>query len=447
MPISKPITLLRRIGATCLMTVTLLVGQWEESARAEANESITALQETPIEPQNTRDKTSEPPDGFFQRLVEGALTDTASYQFPPLTPTLLKLHRPERFGVHLHNVGFRYAEQPTLETSPGQTRDQFQIATAEIEISGNLLPHFLYAQVVIDARDLLGRGLGDTLAAGIDPKNEPSGIVRDAFFDLLLAEPAAIVRLGQQRIPFGIEPQIPGGLLPFINRAYLDLKVTHYPGPENTKFRNAEFVQERDIGIQARGTFFESPSVTYALGAFNGAGINVNDTNNSKDIIGRVGFNPHPGLRFGVSGYQGTQTDLQKESGPRDRVGGDVELTPTLLPRVWLLAEAAKGKDGDFQRRTWYVAGFYELISQRTPISPSLWLAARYEELHDQDTYSRTTVGLTYYLLNAVNVKTGYWQQIKFQVNYEVRRHPALAGTPEDAFGENLWLAQITARY
>lgn len=443
----KPTLPLRTISATGLLAVALFMGGWGEGAQAEANESIAAPQETAVEQQNARDKTSKEPEPFFQRLIEGALPDTGSYQAPPPTPTLLKLHRPERFGIHLHNVGFRYYDQPTLETSPGQTRDSFQIATTEIEISGSLLPGLLFAQVVMDARDLLGRGLGDTLAAGIDPRNGPSGIVRDAFFDLLLAEPAVFVRVGQQRIPFGIEPQTPGGLLPFINRAYLDLKVTHYAGLENTKFRNAEFVQERDIGIQARGTLFESPSLTYALGAFNGSGINVNDTNNSKDWIGRLGFNPHPGLRLGVSGYKGTQTDLQAESGPRDRVGGDLEFTPALVPRVRLVAEAAKGKEGDFRRRTWYVAGFYELISQRTPTSPGLWLAARYEALHDSDSYSRTTVGLTYYLLNAVNRTTGYWQQIKFQVNDEIRKHPAPTGTPEDAFGENLLLAQITARY
>jgi hypothetical protein len=273
----------------------------------------------------------------------------------------------------------------------------------------------------------------------------------------VLAEPESVVRLGQQRIPFGIEPQTPGGLLPFTSRAYMDLKLIRNAGLDNTKFSNAEFVQERDIGIQTRGRL-AGGKFDYALGVFNGAGINVGDTNNSKDVIGRLGFNPHRGLRFGVSGYEGTQVDIQNQSGNRNRIGADFELTQDLLPRFRFMGEVADGHDGPFERRTWYVSGFYELIPQETPKSPGLLFGVRYDQMKqnignvggsDDNVYDRWTIGFDYYFLNAVKVSSGYWQQVKFQLEYEIRRHntPSQAVESKDTFDHDFLIAQITVRY
>jgi hypothetical protein len=397
--------------------------------------------------------------GFLHALKAGFAPSDAEYEKAPYTPMLQHLHRQERFGLHLHNVEVRYSDQPGLTTSTGTTHTQFQVATAELEASGYIFPGLVFAQIVIEPRDSLGRGLGDSIAKNIPPgNNAPSGIVRDAFFDLVLAEPGATVRLGQQRIPFGIEAQTPGGLLPFTSRSYMDLKLTRNTGLDNTKFSNAEFIQERDIGAQARGRLADGV-FDYALGAFNGAGINVNDTNNSKDAIGRLGFNPHRGLRFGVSGYEGTQVDIQNKSGNRDRIGADFELTQDLLPRFRFMGEAAAGHDGPFERRTWYVASFYELIPQETPKSPGLLFGVRFDQMKqnigdvggssDDNDYRRWTIGLDYYFLNAVKVSSGYWQQVKFQLEYEIRRHnsPSQAVDGKDTFDHNFLIAQMTVRY
>jgi hypothetical protein len=416
-------------------TISLLIGVASSYGEELSN---TEPPPTPIVPVK---------ENVLEKFHKGFVSPDAVYTKAPDTPMQLKLHRSEQFGIHLHNIGFRYTDQPDLDFPPGQAGSQFQIATSELEFSGLLIPEFLYAQVVIEPRDLLGRGLGDSVAGKIDPKNAPAGIVRDAFFDFLVAEPYLFLRMGQQRIPFGIEVQTPGGVLPFINRAYLDLKVPHSPGAQNTAFGNAEFLQERDIGIQTRGYILDTPRLNYAVGIFNGSGINVNDTNDSKDLVGRMGFAPHPGFRLGFSGYKGNQSNIQDVTVSRDRVGGDIEVTPALIPRFRLMGEGASGQDGPFWRGAWYISGFYELIHQQTPVSPSLWLAVRYDELRDSDTYTRTTIGLTYYFLDAVNASTGYWQQMKFQVNYEVRNHPDSTIAPPDIFAKDLLVAQITARY
>ena len=393
--------------------------------------------------------------GFLRALKEGFTPSDSDYEKAPYTPMLLHLRRQERFGIHLHNLEARYSDQAGLATSSGTTKSQFQVATAELEASGYIFPGLLFAQVVIEPRDNLGRGLGDSIAKNIPPgNNAPSGILRDGFADLVLSEPEMVIRVGQQRIPFGVEPQTPGGLLPFTSRAYLDLKLTRNAGLDNTKFSNAEFIQERDIGVQTRGRLW-GDKFDYALGVFNGAGINVNDTNNSKDFIGRLGFNPHRGLRFGVSGYRGTQLDIQQETGVRNRVGGDFEVTQDLIPRFRFMGEAADGRDGPFERRTWYLSGFYELIPQRTPTSPGLLLGVRYEQMKqnigssDDNIYDRWTFGLNYYFLNAVKMSSGYWQQVKFQLEYEIRKHNSLsaAANSTDTFAHNFLIAQLTVRY
>src|SRR5947199_2980110 len=192
--------------------------------------------------------------GFLRALKEGFTPSDSDYEKAPYTPMLLHLRRQERFGFHLHNIEGRYSDQAGLNTDiPGNTKSQFQVATAELEASGYIFPGLLFAQVVIEPRDNLGRGLGDSIAKNIPPgNNAPSGILRDGFADLVLSEPEMVIRVGQQRIPFGVEPQTPGGLLPFTSRAYLDLKLTRNAGLDNTKFSNAEFIQERDIGVQTR---------------------------------------------------------------------------------------------------------------------------------------------------------------------------------------------------
>jgi hypothetical protein len=96
----------------------------------------------------------------------------------------------------------------------------------------------------------------------------------------------------------------------------------------------------------------------------------------------------------------------------------------------------------------------FEIIPQRTPTSPMLLVKYRYDEFRDNlgvgdNNYTRSTVGLDYYFLNAVKISSGYWQQLKFQLEYEIRRHTAtsLAGFQSDAFGQNMIIGQLAVRY
>src|SRR5712692_1344232 len=201
-------------------------------AKSETKSSIADEIQKAVETQKAGDKQKATIDkqavkegqekGFLRALKEGFTPSDSNYEKAPYTPMLLHLRRQERFGFHLHNLEGRYSDQAGLATSSGTTKSQFQVATAELESSGYIFPGLLFAQVVIEPRDNLGRGLGDSIAKNIPPgNNAPSGILRDGFADLVLSDPEMVIRVGQQRIPFGIEPQTPGGLLPFTSRAYL----------------------------------------------------------------------------------------------------------------------------------------------------------------------------------------------------------------------------------
>ncbi len=406
--------------------------------------------------------------GWLGALKDGFTPSDSEYQAAPASTMLMHLRRQERIGFHLHNIQAQYFDQPDLAGSTGTSKSQFKINAAELEVSGYLFPGLLYAQVVVDTRDTAGRGLGDSIAKNINPNNSPQGILRDAFADLVLKEPEAVIRVGQQRIPFGIENQTPGGLLPFINRSFIDFKTTRNTPVGSKKFvynsdftlySNAEFNQERDIGVQARGRLW-GDYVDYALGAFNGSGINVSDTNSSKDAIGRLGFNPHPGLRFGISGYRGTELDIHKNSGVRNRVASDFEMTHDLIPRLHIMGEMADGRDEHIHRFAWYLQGMFEIMPQGTPTAPLLQVKYRYDQYLDNlgvgdNNYNRRTVGFDYYFLNAVKLSSGYWQQVKLQVEYEMRSHTAPSGKGiaalnafnADTFGQDMLLVQLAVRY
>ena len=66
----------------------------------------------------------------------------------------------------------------------------------------------------------------------------------------------------------------------------------------------------RDAGIQVNGDLFKShkdghPFVSYQLGVYNGQGINHNDVNSHKDLIGNITINPFKELSVAFFGWTG----------------------------------------------------------------------------------------------------------------------------------------------
>jgi phosphate-selective porin OprO and OprP len=122
--------------------------------------------------------------------------------------------------------------------------------------------------------------------------------IQDAYFDVKVS-PAVRFRAGKFKPSIGIEHLQSDPSIAFVERALA-----------------GSIVPNRDVGVQISGDL-STGIVAYALGVFNGSsdgGTADTDTNDSKDLVGRVFFSPFKngkspleGLGFGVSGSTGKE--------------------------------------------------------------------------------------------------------------------------------------------
>ena len=85
----------------------------------------------------------------------------------------------------------------------------------------------------------------------------------------------------------------------------------------------------RDQGLQVQGDLFPMSDdsyrlLHYQLGVYNGQGINLNDANSAKDLIGTVQLQPIKGLKLGVFGWKGDWVDGSGTTLKRERVSAGV---------------------------------------------------------------------------------------------------------------------------
>ncbi len=160
---------------------------------------------------------------------------------------------------------------------------------------------------------------------------------------------------GQQKKPFGLEPQVGEDKTPAANTAI-------FAGGSGLN------LAARDFGIQFKGDFFPAydagynyrvPFIEYAVGLYNGSGANATDTNKSKDVVARIALNApvdyssdFRGLTFGSSIYTGKK-DLALNNGgtlitggggsaSRVRYGQDISYVSS---PIGFTAEYAVGRD------------------------------------------------------------------------------------------------------
>lgn len=172
----------------------------------------------------------------------------------------------------------------------------------------------------------------------VEALNSPS--LLDAY---LLLKPISQVKLtfGQFKVPFSQENLTSSRDLFTIERSQVVNNLV--PGRDNGS-------QGRDIGADAGGSFnfSDSAGVDYAVGIFNGAGIDHKDDNNRKDAAVRLSLRPFQGLSLTGDYYNGAAGPTEA---PRDRQGAEV--TYTYHP-VTLLGEFIWGRDGATHKQGWY---------------------------------------------------------------------------------------------
>ncbi len=173
--------------------------------------------------------------------------------------------------------------------------------------------------------------------------------------------PSIKLNLGQQKLPFSQENLASDSKSDTINRSQV-VEALLARGTDVIGNQNG-----RDIGIAASGSFFnrgDDSLFDYSLGIFNGSGINVTDTNERKDFVGRLVAHPLKNWSLGSSLYSGkyTLSTSPNTQAERSRIGGEFAYVDDTLS---LKGEYIAGRDGTIAKDGWYIQGGYFLIPKK----------------------------------------------------------------------------------
>ena len=443
----------RRILDLLLKKGIISRAEYEEVLKEAAAEPAEPPKPTASADSNPNIPTSPaPPIGSYKDLerVPGGIENLRKNDYRNVFTTLDSiLKHNERVSLGIVALKAQYNADNTdrkpssatadSATSQGTLRDEngFRIGAAEFYITGRLTPWSTYYFEVDFARQseiALNSVIMDFYA-------------KDMPYLKSLYPYVSKLRVGQFRLPFGIEQGITQGLIDFVNRAYYtDLRTTSvsaFPGDPGLnpfgKNNGGGFVQQFDIGVELTGKVPQSPwQPELQMAVINGAGRNFNDNNADKDVTGRLILTPTEGMKLYLAGYTGTSFFTAPNTGTnilplntdvrKTRQGAMYTYIPPGLPELKLQAEYIEGQDVGFRRRTWYHYVLYRPFSWLPGFEP----AYRYEEFtvdtnRPNSTLSRHTVGFNYYLHT----------NVKFTLNYEFRNDQNQNSTPLSGSGDN----------
>lgn len=263
--------------------------------------------------------------------------------------------------------------------------DGFDIRRARLDVRGNVSPYFSYRL--------------QTDFAGT-PK------LLDAYAEVKLADYINFT-IGQAKIPFSAENLASSNKMESIDRSQVVEALTAR-GQDVIGNQNG-----RDIGVQVGGSFAKIENrylFDYKVGVFNGAGINVADKNENKDIIGRVVVHPVKGFDIGGSYYTGIGNFGKPTATNQDRNRYGIELNYQ-YKQFFVRGEFIEGKDGAIKRNGWYAQAGYYLIPAK------LQLIAKYDT-YDTNTSAANDVSTAYLIGGSYQFNN--WS--RFQAGYTIKK-------------------------
>ena len=213
---------------------------------------------------------------------------------------------------------------------------------------------------------------------------------------------------GQFTIPFSYENLISSSNLATINRSQI-VEALAARGMDFSGNHNG-----RDIGMMIKGRFSLYLDYEYALGLFNGSGINIKDTNKQKDVIGRYIIHLPYYLSVGSSFYMGRYTpdDSLHIRVKRERLGIELIYDHSLFT---FSSEYIQGKDSNIDKDGWYLQAGYYLFAQK------IQLVTKYDAYHPDLNHSG--ILSTIYTLG---INLLFNKKSKLQINYEVKDYQEL---------------------
>jgi phosphate-selective porin len=253
--------------------------------------------------------------------------------------------------------------------------DSFSIPRARLTLSGELLKNVRFR-------------------IQIDGVKSPALI--DANVDFLF-NPAYSLRIGQYYIPMSLENNTSDSEMDTILRS----QVVNALAPSRDLGS-----QGRDIGAMFMGRY---SIAEYYIGVFNGAGINKMDTNQAKDVAGRLILHPLESLAVGGSFYKGRNNPVL--NGPdltRDRIALEA---CWIMDRYSVKGEFISAKDDLLSRSGWYLQGGYFVLPKKLQ---ALIKWDTYDKNRDAsaDRADLFTLGVNWFI----------WEKTKLAANYNLYR-------------------------
>jgi phosphate-selective porin len=262
--------------------------------------------------------------------------------------------------------------QTRFTNGTGLTNDTVELRRARLAVDGNLAPRVAYKMEIDAVR---------------------SPVLLDARLDYSW-RPFAKVTVGQFKIPFSQENLDSDRDTTFVERSLVGLSLV--PGRDTGN-------NGRDDGAQLGGSVARSdgrPILDYAVGIFNGAGIDRRDDNRRKDGVGRLVVHPFAGLSLAGDYYNGATgaTNVSRER-------ADVEFAYT-RKLYSLRGEYIWGHDGPVRKYGWYSQFAYRF-------QPKWEALARFDTFDPQrhaggDVTKTYLVGVNWYLSKWVKLQANY---------------------------------------
>ena len=214
------------------------------------------------------------------------------------------------------------------------------------------------------------------------------------------------LRAGQFLVPFSLENITSSSDLLTINRSQVVEKLA--PGRDTGS-------AGRDLGAAIFGSY---SIFDYSIGLFNGSGANKADTNDHKDLAGRLVAHPWKPLSLAFSIYNGKQT---VSDSPvlirRNRYGLELAFS---YQRLGLQAEFIRATDDRTEKEGWYTLATYSLLRQKVQLVGRLEAINLDRHLPAQKT-TIYTAGVNWFLT----------EKSKLQANYEY--HQTASGPDRQA--------------
>lgn len=243
------------------------------------------------------------------------------------------------------------------------------------------------------------------------------------------------VNIGQSKYPISYDNLYSPWSLLTISRTQLDNTLCFR---ENDLYKNQN---ARDIGLWLAGKYYigeearERPLLDYVVGVYNGAGINVSDNNQNKDIAASLGVSPIRDLWIYARYLTGVGQTAEHPGidAYRSRYGGNMSYK---YKNFLVEGEYLAGSDKSDSLALLERSGFYVTLGY-TPIKDKLQLIARIDNM---DTNTNLDLNIT----NKYILAASYFfnKNTRVQLEYDL-----VLEESEQQLKNNLFAIQVQAGF